>query len=87
MRAAAWLMVALYAVGAHADKPKEKKQPKPKKQKEQKKNCPACPADLAGELAAATALLLPLLTDWAAGSSPSTAPSEFPGRYQVQEMP
>ena len=39
------------------------------------------------QLAAATALLLPLLTDWAAGSSPSTAPSEFPGRYQVQEMP
>lgn len=50
-----WLLAALCATGAHADKPREKKQPKPKKQKEQKKNCPACPADLAGELAAATA--------------------------------
>ncbi|CAH0366493.1 unnamed protein product [Pelagomonas calceolata] len=61
MRATAWLIVALCALGALADEPKKKKNAKPKKEKkdakkEQKqKDCPACPADLSDELAAATA--------------------------------
>jgi len=54
MRGAA-LIVALCAVGALADEPKNKKknEKKPKKQQKQK-DCPVCPADLSDELAAAT---------------------------------
>jgi hypothetical protein len=54
MRATAWLIVALCALGALADEPKKKKNAKPKKEKKDAKNCPACPADLSEELAAAT---------------------------------
>ena len=56
MRATAWLIVALCALGALADEPKNKQKKQKKPKKEQKtKDCPACPADLSEELAAATA--------------------------------
>ena len=54
MRATAWLIVALCAVGALADEPKNKKKNQKKPKKEPKtKDCPACPADLSDELKAA----------------------------------
>ena len=54
MRATAWLIVALCAVGALADEPKKKKNEKKPKKQQKQKDCPACPADLSDELAAAT---------------------------------
>ena len=50
-----WLVAAVAVVLAAADEPKNKKknEKKPKKQQKQK-DCPACPADLSDELAAAT---------------------------------
>ena len=54
MRATAWLIVALCALGALADEPKKKKNEKKPKKQQKQKDCPACPADLSDELAAAT---------------------------------
>ena len=51
MRATAWLIVALCALGALADEPKNKKKNEKKPKKPKAKDCPACPADLSDELA------------------------------------